>query len=146
MSISAALGLPYLAPSQAQKHVTHNEALRLLDLIVQLTVADRTRTAPPATATEGQRHIVGAAPTGDWAGHAGEIAVFEAGAWSFLTPGPGWKAYVQAEAAVAVWTGSAWASLAPDFYNLPGVGMTVIATRSERRTETDSATAISRNN
>ena len=41
------LGLPYLLAAQAQKHVTHNEALRLLDAMVQLSVLDRTRTAPP---------------------------------------------------------------------------------------------------
>ena len=28
---SAILSLPYLMPAQAQKHVTHNEALRILD-------------------------------------------------------------------------------------------------------------------
>ena len=28
------LGLPYLLAAQAQKHVTHNEALRLLDAMV----------------------------------------------------------------------------------------------------------------
>ena len=43
------LGLPYLLAAQAQKHVTHNEALRLLDAMVQLSVLDRTRTAPPAS-------------------------------------------------------------------------------------------------
>jgi hypothetical protein len=42
--------LPYLLASQAQKHVTHNEALRLLDAMVQLAVLDRTRTVPPAPA------------------------------------------------------------------------------------------------
>ena len=35
--------LPYILASQAQKHVTHNEALRLLDAMVQLSVLDRTR-------------------------------------------------------------------------------------------------------
>ena len=45
------LGLPYLLAAQAQKHVTHNEALRLLDAMVQLSVLDRTRTAPPASPT-----------------------------------------------------------------------------------------------
>jgi len=44
---STHLGLPYLLAAQAQKHVTHNEALRLLDAIVQLSVLERTRTAPP---------------------------------------------------------------------------------------------------
>jgi hypothetical protein len=36
--------------AQAQKHVTHNEALRLLDAMVQLAVLDRPCTAPPPAA------------------------------------------------------------------------------------------------
>jgi hypothetical protein len=43
------LGLPYIQPAQAQKHVTHNEVLRVLDALVQLSVEDRDQTAPPAT-------------------------------------------------------------------------------------------------
>jgi hypothetical protein len=30
------LSLPFIMPSQAQKHVTHNEALKTLDAVVQL--------------------------------------------------------------------------------------------------------------
>jgi hypothetical protein len=56
MSETTHLLLPYLAAAQAQKHVTHNEALRLLDGLVQLAVLDRTAPRPPeapptATAT-----------------------------------------------------------------------------------------------
>jgi uncharacterized ferritin-like protein (DUF455 family) len=36
--LSARLSLPYLLPAQAQKHVTHNEALARLDLLVQLVL------------------------------------------------------------------------------------------------------------
>ena len=51
------LALPYILPAQAQKHVSHNEALRLLDMLVQLAVQDRTRTSPPDHPTLGDRHI-----------------------------------------------------------------------------------------
>ncbi|KKM25255.1 hypothetical protein LCGC14_1596850, partial [marine sediment metagenome] len=47
--VSANLTLPFLQPSQAQKHVTHNEALQRLDLLVQLSVLDRDLTAPPGS-------------------------------------------------------------------------------------------------
>ena len=43
---SVILSLPYLLPSQAQKHVTHNAALRLLDMAVQTTVVMTTITSP----------------------------------------------------------------------------------------------------
>ena len=46
---TAHLALPFIMAAQAQKHVTMNEALRLLDGIVQLSVLDRDLTAPPAS-------------------------------------------------------------------------------------------------
>jgi len=49
------LGLPTLAAAQAQKHVTHNEALHRLDALVMLAVADRDLAAPPAAPAEGDR-------------------------------------------------------------------------------------------
>ncbi|MHA6326465.1 DUF2793 domain-containing protein [Roseivivax sp. CAU 1753] len=140
MTNSAALGLPYMAPSQAQKHVTHNEALRLLDLIVQLSVVDRTRNTPPTGAIEGQRHIVGPAPTGIWAGQSASIAVFESGNWSFLAPGTGWQAYIEDEAAMSVWTGSAWAALGPDYDNLPGIGINATSDATNRLSLSAAAT------
>ena len=102
------LSLPYILSSQAQKHVTHNEALASLDLIVQLSVTSRTLNAPPGGAVAGERHIVGGAPTGAWAGQPRRIAFFNGSAWQFVTPLAGWRAWVAAEAAVAVYTGSVW--------------------------------------
>jgi hypothetical protein len=58
MSNTTHLQLPYLLASQAQKHVTHNEALRLLDAMVQLAVLDRDLTAPPGSPADGDRYIV----------------------------------------------------------------------------------------
>ena len=66
--ISPHLLLPYLVAAQAQKHVTHNEALRLLDAVVQLSVLDRDLTAPPASPADGDRYIVAPAATCLWAG------------------------------------------------------------------------------
>jgi hypothetical protein len=38
-TVSPNLSLPYIQQNQAQKHVTHNEGMRLLDGVVQLSVA-----------------------------------------------------------------------------------------------------------
>ena len=40
------LELPYIVAAQAQKHVTHNEAIRALDAIVQIGAIDRDLAAP----------------------------------------------------------------------------------------------------
>ena len=62
--LSPNLSLPYLAPAQAQKHVTHNEALTLLDAVVQLAVASRSQSEPPVDPAPGARYIVPAGATG----------------------------------------------------------------------------------
>jgi hypothetical protein len=110
--VSAVLALPYIQPSQAQKHVTHNEALRVLDVIVQLAVLDRTRTTAPATPVLGNRHIVATGATGAWAGQDGTIAVFDLEGWVFFTPKPGWRAEVLADSTSVVFSGSGWVAAA----------------------------------
>ncbi|GAA0306585.1 DUF2793 domain-containing protein [Rhodovulum strictum] len=105
------LGLPYLMAAQAQKHVTHNEALRLLDAMVQLSVLDRTRTAPPASPADGDRHLVASGATGLWAGWDLNVAFHVDGAWIRLVPRPGWLVWVADEGAFLVWSGSSWASV-----------------------------------
>jgi hypothetical protein len=106
--ITTHLLLPYILASQAQKHVTHNEALRLLDAMVQLSVLDRTRTAPPVSPTDGDRHIVASGATGLWAGWDLNVAFWVDGVWMRLVPRPGWLAWIAAEQAFVVWNGSAW--------------------------------------
>ncbi|MGI3165190.1 DUF2793 domain-containing protein [Pseudooceanicola sp. 200-1SW] len=107
--LSARLSMPYLQPSQAQKHVTHNEALLILDALVQLAVADRDLTAPPAGPAEGDRYIVASGATGDWAGEDGRVAQFDGTAWVFHAPQPGWRAWVVDEERLVTWRGGAWA-------------------------------------
>ena len=106
--ITTHLLLPYILASQAQKHVTHNEALRLLDAMVQLSVLDQTRTAPPVSPADGDRHIVASGATGLWAGWDLNIAFWVDGVWMRLVPRPGWLAWIAAEQAFVVWNGSAW--------------------------------------
>lgn len=121
--ISPILALPLLQPAQAQKHVTVNEALLLLEAAVQLVVEDRSRTAPPAEPGQGQRHLVAPGAVGDWAGQEGAVAVFDSGVWRFVPPAPGWWAEVRAEGRQVVWTGSAWEIRQPDLDQLPGLGI-----------------------
>ncbi len=105
---SPLLSLPYIQPAQAQKHVTHNEALRRLDALVQLSVESRTLIEPPVSPADGARFIVATGATGDWAGQDHAIALNAGGGWLFLAPNVGWQAYVVDEAIEVTWQGSLW--------------------------------------
>ena len=104
------LVLPYIQAAQAQKHVTHNEAIRLLDGMVQLAVVSRTLTAPPGSPVDGERYIVASGATGAWATWDLNVAFWIDGAWVRLIPRPGWIAYSVADADFYSWTGAAWAT------------------------------------
>lgn len=99
--------LPFIFPGQAFKEVTHNEGLIRLDAIVQCAVED-VAAAEAAGAADGMAWVVGAAPTGAWAQHPGEIAVRADGGWTFVTPSPGFVAWNKATKAHMVYDGSAW--------------------------------------
>lgn len=108
MDTSPNLALPYLAAAQAQKHVTHNEAIRRLDALVHLAVLDRDQTSPPANPENGARHIVAANATGGWTGKEKAIAAYQDGAWVYLTPQKGWLCWVEDEEKLLVWTADNW--------------------------------------
>jgi hypothetical protein len=121
MDSSPNLTLPYLVAAQAQKHVTHNEAIRALDALVQLMVFDKDLASPPGSPADGNRYIVATSPTGAWAGQAGNIAAWQDGAWAFFTPHEGWLAWVADEDKVYAHSGTAWAELTAS----PGSGASI---------------------
>ncbi len=105
------LALPYILAAQAQKHITHNEALKILDAVVQLSVLDRDLSSPPASPAEGSRYIVAASPTGAWSGHAKHIAAYQDATWTFYVPGEGWMTWISDENLAVVWNGTDWVAL-----------------------------------
>jgi hypothetical protein len=111
MSETALIGLPLMEAAQSQKHVTHNEALLLIDGVLQLAVSSRALAEPPESPAEGARYLVSSAAAGAWAGHAGDIAIYAALAWRFLTPREGWRMWVSDEASFLIFDGTSWSDL-----------------------------------
>lgn len=140
---SPRLNLPYLQPSQAQKHVTHNEALRLLDLTVQLSLQAVEATTPPVTPEQGEIHALGSAPVGDWAGQSGKLAAWLDNAWHFFEPGVGWRAWDQASDQLVIWDGSVWNRPSQSTDNLTGVGVATQSDSTNRLSVRSPATLLS---
>lgn len=117
------LNLPYIMPAQAQKHVTHNEALRILDAVLHIRVDGVGSNTPPPAPTEGERHVVGNAPTGVFSSHTNDIAAFQDGAWAFFPPQPGWTLWDAAGEAIHVFHDGSWIEAAPLPDRLPLLGL-----------------------
>ncbi len=120
---SARLTLPFILPSQAQKHVTHNEALERLDAVVQLSVAGFDAVTPPALASEGDLYQLGAGATGAWAGNDSALAYHSNGGWLFVAPQEGWRAWDLAANTLRILVGGAWQPFTPQLQNLIGLGI-----------------------
>ncbi|MCC2977401.1 DUF2793 domain-containing protein [Sphingomonas sp. PL-96] len=78
------LSLPMLHAGQAQKEITHNEALFALDVLLHSEVEGVGQNEPPVAPADGQCWIVGSAPVGAWEGQADRIAAWSESGWRFL--------------------------------------------------------------
>lgn len=114
---STLLGLPYVMPDQAQKHVTINESLRTLDALVQLSVAGL-QADPPALPADGARYMITSQATGVWAGNEDKIAGYVDGAWQFHVPQAGWVLWDQGTSVQYVFDNAVWTKITPDLQNI----------------------------
>lgn len=119
MSTSPDLGLPFVSSQQATPEVTHNEALVMLQAMLMGVITQQN--APPGSPVAGDSYLVGAAPTGLWAGKANKIAIYMTGGWRFVPDKDsngadipigarhiGLKVYRRDVMADYVWVGTAW--------------------------------------
>ncbi|RMH53208.1 MAG: DUF2793 domain-containing protein [Alphaproteobacteria bacterium] len=108
MSETPEFGLPLLAASQAQKHVTVNEALLRLDALFGGRVRSASLTEPPSVAEEGSCYLVAPGASGEWAGHDGALAIRINGGWDIVLPRPGWSVLDDETGRRMSFDGSAW--------------------------------------
>jgi hypothetical protein len=128
MANSTHLTMPFIEAAQAQKHVTHNAALQLLDAVVMLSVLDRDLATPPGAPADGDRYLVAASATGAWSGKDGKIAAWQDGAWRFHTLREGWCAWIADEDIAQMFDGASWTGAATQNAALLGINTTADAT------------------
>ncbi|MFD1253648.1 DUF2793 domain-containing protein [Devosia equisanguinis] len=121
------LNMPFIAAGQALKHITHNEALQMLDVLVQPVVEAANVATPPATPDAGSAWIVPIGATGAWAGEENTIAVWQAGTWCFLMPEAGWQVFDRQAGSLKLYSGSAWIAVAAIGAGLPQLGVNTSA-------------------
>lgn len=110
---SANLQMPYLAPAQAQKHVTVNQALGRLDALVQGNVISRALAAQPASPVDGDLYMLPPGKTGAaWGAMTnGALAYWRDGVWEQILPREGWTVFVRDEDQHLFWSGAAWSAI-----------------------------------
>ncbi len=101
------LALPLVQSAQAQKHITVNESLSIIDTYIQTAVKDIIN-SPPSSPTVGDTYIVKSNPTGDWTGFTNYLAKWNTAGWQLLTPIIGQRAYHVAEEALYIYDGTGW--------------------------------------
>lgn len=108
METTNRLAMPLLQSGQAAKEVAHNEALLIADLLLGGAVEEPPRNAPPASPATGQAWIIGASPSGIWAGKPGQVAGYSSGGWRYVAPPDGLNLLVRSTGTFAVRRGGAW--------------------------------------
>lgn len=100
--------IPFVPENTIDPAAGLNLSLNTIDALLQVLVQTVGANTPP-TGVEGQRFIVGTAPTGAWAGQANKLARFLDGVWQFF------DVRYALNAADGLWyvrSGSTWAPLA----------------------------------
>jgi hypothetical protein len=110
ISYGANLGLMVNAATGEVHDVALRGFLRGVDGLVQPNVKGYLTNTPPGSPSDGDAYIIGAAPTGAWAGNAGKVARWSAndGAWEFYAPKNGWTVQSNSAREVYRYTGGAW--------------------------------------
>jgi len=137
------LQLPYIAAAQAQKHITHNEALRALDAIVQLSVINSNLISPPASPNDGDSYIIAANATGEWLNKDNQVSAWQDNVWIFYEPKEGWLAWNATDGQLYIYTNTSWINaLNTSFQNIAMMGINATADVINRLSVNSEATLL----
>ena len=120
------LAVTLLEQSQAQKEVTINEALYVLEALQNRGVEDKDLSTPPGSPTAGDTYIVSSSATGDWLGQENNIAYYNQ-SWKFIAPNEGLFIWVKDEDKLYYFDGTAWQKYTDNFDNLSQLGINATA-------------------
>ena len=134
------LAMPLLIPNQSGKEITHNEALVILDNIVQKSVVDKDLSTPPENPENNVLYIVGQNAIDEWENKENYLTYFDNG-WRFITPKNGFVFFVEDENKLYNFNGTSWVEIAPNFtpsitslQNISHVGINATADSTNKLT------------
>lgn len=101
------LKLPLLIPNQSGKEFYHNEALIMLDNMIQNCVIDKDLPTPPENVNTGDIYIISHNATDDWINKENQIAIYDNG-WRFIQPEEGFTFYIKDEQCFYTYVSNIW--------------------------------------
>lgn len=106
------LKVSYLAPSQALKNITINEAFQKIDHLTQISVVARDVGVEPVDPKKGEAYILPLNATGgNWAtAEVGALGFYDQG-WHFTIPQEGFQVWVESEQSALVFSNGNWIAL-----------------------------------
>ncbi|QDF14265.1 ribonuclease III [Dinoroseobacter phage vB_DshS-R4C] len=102
------LALPLIAEGQAGQHVTHNEALDMIDALAPRVVLSDSLATPPPAPPDRSAWIVPPGGSGFGGAGPGQIALRLGGVWHAITPAQGARWRVLDRGAAVIWSGTSW--------------------------------------
>ncbi len=122
--------LPLLIPGQALKHITHNEALQTLDILLHCAVDNVDVHTLPESPSSETRFLISDTPATDIADHANTLASYDGVAWTFRQPRTGWRIYDKTTDQSYLFNGQNWQAetdasfdITAPLNDLPGLGI-----------------------
>jgi Protein of unknown function (DUF2793) len=129
--ITSRYALPLLASGQAQKEITHNEALLLIDALAHPAIESRSLTSAPLNPQPGQIWLVADNATGDWIGKSAQLALWTTGGWRFIVPKLGMVIWSKPDGFFILFTGTVWQIGSWPVQQLVVAGQRVVAGRQQ---------------
>ena len=110
MSETPSNGIPFVPENTLDPAAGLNLSLNAIDVLLQLRVETLGENAPPGSPVDGERHVVGTAPTAEWEGEANRVARYieEGNFWQFYDAS---IALNDADGALYKFTGGQWMEL-----------------------------------
>lgn len=138
------LNIPLVVQSQAQKEVTINQAISMLEALQNRGVVDKDLSSPPLSPAEGDAYIVSATATGAWAGKENNVAYYN-GVWKFIAPNEGLIIWVNDEGKIYYYSGSAWVAYSDNLNNIAMLGVNDTADSTNKLSVSSDAILFSHN-
>lgn len=129
------LKLPLLVQNQSGKEFIHNEALIILDSLVQNGIIDKDLTTPPNEPKTNDLYIVGVGATDTWENKDNQLTFYDNG-WRFIEPREGFIFWVNDEDKLYTYNGTIWQEITTgspeensitELQNLTSLGINTIA-------------------